>query len=95
MKNQFDVIWSPESLKQIRKIKKGKSKDKSEKYFIRIAELSEDIKDSPFQGIGKPEHLRYKLPPCWSRRINLKDRLIYRIKKNQIQIVSILGHYDK
>jgi len=94
MSNDFEIIWSPESLKQLRKIKRKLPKEQAEKYLKRIAELIEDIGNSPFKGIGKPEHLKYKIPPCWSRRINLKDRLIYRIVKNQIQIISLLGHYD-
>ena len=66
----------------------------SEKYLHKIAKLIFDIQSNPFLGIGKPEHLKYKIPPCWSRRINLKDRLIYRATNNRIEIISILGHYD-
>jgi len=91
----FDLVWSPESLRQIKKIKKNKSKEETEKYFERIKELIENIQTSPFSGIGKPEPLKHRIPPCWSRRINIEDRLIYRIYKNEIQIVSILGHYNK
>lgn len=96
MKNKsFDLVWSPESLRQIKKIKKTKSKEEAEKYFERIKELIENIQASPFLGIGKPEPLKHRIPPCWSRRINIEDRLIYRISKNEIQIISILGHYNK
>ena len=94
MKNDFEIIWSPESLKQIKKIKKQLGKNDSEKYLNKILKLIIDIHKNPFIGIGKPEHLKYKVPPCWSRRINLKDRLIYRINKRRIEIISILGHYD-
>jgi len=94
MTNNNVIIWSPESLKQIKRIKKQKSKIDSEKYLKKIAELINDIQSNPFSGIGKPEHLKYKVPPCWSRRITLKDRLIYRINKKRIEIISILGHYD-
>ena len=87
-----DVFWSPEAIKQLEKIKK--LKPDSTQYIFRIIQLIEDIQKNPFRGIGKPEHLKNKLPPCWSRRINRKDRLIYRIKNNQIEIISILGHYD-
>lgn len=94
MKNDFEIIWSPESLKQIKKIKKHHGNNDSEKYPNKISKLIIDIRRNPFSGMGKPEHLKYKVPPCWSRRINLKDRLIYRIKKKRIEIISILGHYD-
>lgn len=90
----LEVIWSPESLKQRDEIEETKSNDLCEQYFAKVILLIEDIKKNPFQGLGKPEHLKHDFPPCWSRRINKKDRLVYRIKKNQIEIVSILGHYN-
>jgi len=89
----LDVIWSLESLEQKSKIEKTKSPALCEQYFSKIISLIEDIKRNPFKEVGKPEHLNYEIPPCWSRRINKKDRLVYRIKKNQIEIISILGHY--
>ena len=88
------VIWSPESLKQRDEIERTKSPDLCEQYFTKIILLIEDIKKNLFRGLGKPEHLKHEFPPCWSRRINKKDRLVYRIKENQIEIVSILGHYN-
>jgi len=88
------IIWSPESLKQIEKIKKIKSDVEVKIYFEKIYSLLNDIKKHPFSGIGKPEHLKYKFPPCWSRRINKQDRLIYRIKNKEIQVISLLGHYN-
>ncbi len=71
------------------------SSNEAEKYFKKIAQLICDIQKNPFLGIGKPEHLKYKVPPCWSRRINLKDRLINRVTDNKIDVISILGHYGK
>ncbi len=90
----LEVVWSPESLKQKNKIRKIKSNTQVERYFSKIILLIEDIKKNPYKGLGKPEHLKYKLPPCWSRRINKKDRLVYRIQNDDIYIISILGHYD-
>lgn len=90
MGRTLEVIWSPESLQQKDKIK---SQLQSDRYFSKIIRLIEDIKKNPFKGLGKPEHLKHKIPPCWSRRINKKDRLVYRIKKDQIEIISILGYY--
>ncbi len=90
----LEVVWSPESLRQIDKIKNTKSAASSGQYFSKIILLIEDIKENPFRGLGKPEHLKHEFPNCWSRRINKKDRLVYRIKENQIEIISILGHYQ-
>ena len=95
MEKILDVIWSPESLRQKNEVEKNNSAIFCEQYFAKLISLIEDIKKNPFKGLGKPEHLKYEIPPCWSRRINKKDRLVYRIKKNQIEIISILGHYQK
>jgi toxin YoeB len=91
---KFKIEWSPESLRQVKIIKKNMVNVSAEKYFDKILRLINDIILHPFDGIGKPEHLKYKLPPCWSRRINSRDRLVYRVRRNKIQIVSILGHYE-
>ena len=94
MEKILEVIWSPESLKQRDEIEGTNSLDLCEQYFAKIILLIEDIKKNPFRGLGKPEHLKHEVPPCWSRRINKKDRLVYRVKRNQIEIISILGHYN-
>lgn len=43
--------------------------------------------------IGKPEPLTGNLSGYWSRRINDKDRLIYRIDEENIYILSCRYHY--
>jgi len=44
---------------------------------LRVLDLVEATVRDPFQGIGKPELLRY-LRGCWSRRITEEHRLVYR-----------------
>jgi len=39
------------------------------KLLKKINTLIKDIKRGPFDGLGKPEPLRYELAGCWSRRI--------------------------
>lgn len=56
--------------------------------------LKEMQRGDPKVGIGKPEMLRYNLKGLWSRRLSLKDRLIYRFDKKSIFIYAIGGHYD-
>lgn len=60
----------------------------------RIVKLINDIQMSPFEGIGKPEPLKYSLSGKWSRRITESDRIIYSISKNTLFIYSLRGHYD-
>jgi len=62
--------------------------------LARINQLIKDISRDPFKGIGKPEPLRYKYKGVWSRRINNKHRLIYKIEGNQLLIAKCRFHYD-
>jgi toxin YoeB len=64
------------------------------KILGRINDLLIDISRTPFHGIGKPEPLKHKYKGFWSRRINDEHRLIYKIEKEEIQIVKCRFHYD-
>ena len=61
----------------------------------RIESLIEDIKRSPFTGLGKPEPLKHSLTGFWSRRITKEHRLVYRIEAGVIYIAQCRFHYDK
>jgi len=56
--------------------------------------LKEMLRGDPASGIGKPEMLKHSLAGLWSRRISLKDRLIYKFDDQYIYIFAIGGHYD-
>lgn len=60
----------------------------------KIKSLLESIKEDPFNGIGKPEPLKYTLTGFWSRRIDKGNRIIYEITDNIVYIDSLKGHYD-
>lgn len=49
------------------------------KLLQRINTLIRDIKRSPFDGLGKPEPLKFDLAGKWSRKINDEHRLVYEI----------------
>ena len=57
------------------------------KTLKKIKQLIEDICRNGNEGIGNPEQLSRNLAGFWSRRINDKDRLIYKIDENN-HIVS-------
>jgi toxin YoeB len=59
----------------------------------KINQLIKDIKREPFEGIGKPEPLKYELSGFWSRRISDEHRLVYEVSDNYIAIVSCRFHY--
>ena len=67
------------------------SQDK--KTLKRINQLIKDIQRNPFDGIGKPEPLKFDFSGLWSRRINQEHRLIYQVLDKEIIIVQCRYHY--
>lgn len=63
------------------------------KTLKRINKLINDVKRSPFEGIGKPEALKENLSGFWSRRIDDTNRLIYAVDDQAITIISCRYHY--
>ena len=64
------------------------------KTLIRINKLLDDIDRNGNEGIGKPEPLIGNLSGFWSRRINDKDRLIYKVEGDNIYILACRYHYS-
>jgi toxin YoeB len=64
------------------------------KTLNRINQLIKDISRNGNTGIGKPEPLKGDLNGLWSRRIDEKNRLIYRITKTAIEIAECKTHYE-
>ena len=60
----------------------------------RINLLINDMKLTPFEGIGKPEPLRGSLSGYCSRRIDETNRIVYFWKDNVIYVISCRGHYE-
>lgn len=67
--------------------------NQDKKMLKRIRILVQDIDRNGFTGIGKPEPLKGNLSGWWSRRIDDKNRLIYRIGIEQIEIAQCRSHY--
>lgn len=61
----------------------------------RISKLIQSIENTPYEGIGKPEGLKYHHSGKWSRRITDADRIIYEVDQGKIFIYSMRGHYEK
>ena len=61
----------------------------------KIEKILVELTQTPFEGEGKPEALKDNLSGYWSRRINQKDRLIYRVDDNIVTVIviSAMGHY--
>ena len=65
----------------------------------KIKDLLNDIRKTPFHGLGKPEPLKHDLKGLWSRRITSDHRLIYKIEgtkgvDQKCYILQCRFHYD-
>lgn len=63
------------------------------KLAIRAFDLIEAILRDPFEGIGKPEPLKYLTPGSWSRRLTQEHRIVYLVRDNQIDFLQARYHY--
>lgn len=66
----------------------------TDKAIVRkINDLLKDIQRNGYEGIGKPEALKYR--KAWSRRINHEHRLVYVIDEiGTVLVLSLKGHYE-
>lgn len=62
----------------------------------RIEKILEELTQTPFEGTGDPEALKHELTGFWSREINKKDRLIYKVEEEIVTVfvISAMGHYS-
>jgi toxin YoeB len=68
---------------------------KIDKKMIRkINDLIKSIKRTPFEGIGKPEPLKFDLTGYWSRRIDQEHRLVYKVENDDLIIITCRYHYE-
>ena len=63
------------------------------KILKKINALIKDIQRTPFEGLGKPEPLRFELRGCWSRRIDSEHRLVYEMEDETVKIIAVRFHY--
>lgn len=63
------------------------------KTLKRINQLIRDTMRDPFEGIGKPEPLKYGAEGAWSRRITQEHRLIYLVDGDDLIILQARYHY--
>jgi toxin YoeB len=89
---KFRIEIEPSASIEIAKHKKAGNQSTIKKLAAILLELTE----TPFEGTGKPEPLKYQLSGFWSREINKKDRLIYRVEEDVVTvfIISAMGHYS-
>ena len=87
----MEVAYTQKALEDIRFWKNTGNK----KVMTKIAALVENIKLSPFEGLGKPEPLKGNLSGYWSRRIDQEHRFVYSFYDGTLTIIQCRFHYQK
>ena len=64
------------------------------KTALRALTLVEAVLRDPFEGIGKPEPLKYLGAGVWSRRITEEHRLVYLVRADRIDFLQARYHYE-
>ena len=60
---------------------------------MRLFDMMEAILRDPFQGVGKPEPLRYLAGGAWSRRLTQEHRIVYLVRDERIDFLQARYHY--
>ena len=87
----YTLQLTTDAIQDIEKLKKAGDKATLKK----LSFLFEELTEHPKTGTGQPEELKYNFSGCWSRRINAKHRLVYRIEEQKITVIILYasGHY--
>ena len=86
----YKVVYTKTALKDIPKLKSAHL-DRTAKALIEV------IKNNPFQNPPPYEKLVGNLQGTFSRRINVKHRLVYEVFEDEkiIKIISLWSHYER
>ena len=85
----YSIVYYKKAVKDIPKLKEAKL-DKKAKALIDL------IRKDPFQTPPPYEKLQGDLSGAYSRRINIKHRLVYQVIEDQktVKIISMWTHYE-
>ena len=63
------------------------------KIALRVLDLVEAVMRDPFDGIGKPEPLKYFAAGTWSRRLTQEHRVVYVVSDTRVDFLQARYHY--
>jgi toxin YoeB len=87
-KKEHTAVFQPEFIEDLRFWV-----ETDRKLAIRAFDLIEAIIRDPFEGIGKPEPLKYLTPGAWSRRLTQEHRIVYLVRDDRIDFLQARYHY--
>lgn len=90
---KYSLILEQQARKELQSLYKSGNNASIKK----VNQIFDELTEHPKTGTGQPELLKHNLSGYWSRRINQRDRLIYRIDEGIVTvfIISVLGHYGE
>lgn len=70
---------------------------KDAKLLKKVIAILDEIADDPYSPTHKFERLKHNFKGFCSKRVDKKNRIIYRVEDEEIivLIISILGHYEE
>lgn len=85
----YSIVYTKKSINDIPKLKAAKLENKAKA-------LIDLIRDNPYQTPPSYEKLLGDLQGVYSRRINIKHRLVYEVYEDArvVKIISLWSHYD-
>ena len=88
----MNIVWVDSAWQDFQSFLENNDKQS----YKKILALIKDIKlNGESKGIGKPEQLKYEFNEYYSREINKKDRLVYRIdSEGALHIIQCKTHYQ-
>ena len=86
----FTIKYTKESINQLKKIQNAK-------LIQKISLIISNIATDPYSKDYKFERLKHNLTGYCSKRLDQKNRIIYKVQDNQIivTVISVLGHYEE
>ena len=86
----YKIVYTKTALKDIPKLKSAHL-DQTPKNLIEV------IRNNPFQAPPPYEKLVGDMTGAYSRRINIKHRLVYQVYENvkTVKIISLWSHYER
>ena len=63
------------------------------KTALRVLKIVESVLRDPFEGIGKPEPLKYLGFGVWSRRLTQEHRIVYLVGDKRVDFLQARYHY--
>jgi toxin YoeB len=83
-----EAVFQPEFLEDLRYWV-----ETDRKVALRLFDMVEAILRDPFQGVGKPEPLRYLAGGAWSRRLTQEHRIVHLVREERIDFLQARYHY--